>query len=198
MRQSTLTFCGLLLAVVLNAQPASWEAFRSDGLELQRRAMLVLGTWAVGNLALGTTLSLRQDGTARYFHQMNAGWNLVNLGLATAGYLQAVRGGVVAVDLPTLVSDHYGLQKTLLLNVGLDTGYMLGGWYLMERSRRVLHKPERLKGFGQSLVMQGGFLFVFDLVFHQVLAHRNETLSAFLEGLSWQGGAVHFHYTFGG
>ena len=198
MRQTILTFSALLLAVMLSGQPAEWTDFRSEGLEIQRKAMLVLGSWAIGNLVVGTTLYARNQGPDRYFHQMNAGWNLVNLGLATAGYLQAVHGDAGAAELPALVADHYGLQKTLLLNVGLDTGYMLGGWYLMERSRRVGKKPERMKGYGRSLVLQGGFLLVFDLVFHQVLARRNDAMSAILQGLSWQGGALHWQHTFGG
>lgn len=198
MRQTILTFSALLLAVMLSGQPAEWTDFRSEGLEIQRKAMLVLGSWAIGNLVVGTTLYARNQGPGRYFHQMNAGWNLVNLGLATAGYLQAVHGDAGAAELPALVADHYGLQKTLLLNVGLDTGYMLGGLYLMERSRRVGNKPERMKGYGRSLVLQGGFLLVFDLVFHQVLARRNDAMSAILQGLSWQGGALHWQHTFGG
>ena len=37
------------------------------------------------------------------------------------------------------------IQKILLLNAGLDVGYMLGGLYLTERSKNTEKNPERIK-----------------------------------------------------
>ena len=51
-----------------------------------------------------------------------------------------------------------------LFNAGLDVGYMATGAYLWERGIR---KDSRgLKGYGQSLILQGGFLFTFDLIMY--------------------------------
>ena len=49
--------------------------------------MTVLGSWAIGNIVVGASLQGSSEGTTKYFHRMNAGWNLVNLGLAGAGFL---------------------------------------------------------------------------------------------------------------
>ena len=48
------------------------------------RAMWTLNTWAVTNIATGIPLSLTlEDPQQAAFYQMNAGWNAINLGLAT-------------------------------------------------------------------------------------------------------------------
>lgn len=163
--------------------------FNSRRLETNRKAMLVLGTWAVGNIAAGTALMGGASGEKKYFHQMNAGWNLVNLGLAAAGYFAASKADPASFDVFNTVQEQYGVQKILLFNAGLDLGYMLGGIYLMERSKRTSNRPERLRGFGQSILMQGAFLFVFDLGANFFHAKNNAGLPGLLsfngQELSW-------------
>ncbi|MDV7397852.1 hypothetical protein RZS08_41005, partial [Arthrospira platensis SPKY1] len=80
------------------------------------------------------------------------------------------------------IDSHYGMQKILLFNAGLDVGYMLGGAYLIERAKNTpLDKnPDRLKGFGQSIVMQGAFLFLFDLGTYFWLASANDDIPGLL------------------
>lgn len=129
----------------------------------QRRAMLVLGGWAVTNIGLGLALRNNTEGATARFHEMNAIWNTVNLGIAGIGYYMAMRDGA---DLDAIASlrENNSFQKILLFNAGLDIGYMAGGLYLLERGRRPDADADQLKGYGRSIVLQGGFLFVFDLV----------------------------------
>ncbi|MCB0595118.1 MAG: hypothetical protein H6557_33080 [Lewinellaceae bacterium] len=159
-------------------------------LEKQRISMLILGGWAVGNIALGATLATQREGEGQYFHAMNAGWNLVNLGLAAAGYLSAVKADPAAFGLYATISEQHKLQKIFLFNAGLDVGYMMGGLYLMERSKNTANKPERLKGFGKSILLQGAFLFAFDLGAFLWQAQGNGDLQPLLEGLSFTGNSV--------
>lgn len=72
------------------------------------------------------------------------------------------------------------MQKILLFNAGLDVGYMLGGVYLLERGKREVKNAERLRGFGRSILLQGAFLFVFDLSLHTVLSSDNPKLKPLL------------------
>ncbi|MFM8361240.1 MAG: DUF6992 family protein [Haliscomenobacter sp.] len=155
-------------------------SFNEIRLERQKTGMWVLGAWALGNIGAGIALSSQRDGSAKYFHQMNAGWNLVNLGIASVGYLAAVRTDPAAGGLYESIQSQYQIQKILLLNTGLDVAYMAGGAYLIERSKNDLKNPDRLKGFGQSILLQGGFLFVFDLAQYAWLASSNETLKTLL------------------
>jgi hypothetical protein len=180
-----LLLCICMLAWIgLDAQTdANLLSFNEIRLERQKTGMLVLGAWALGNIGAGIALSTQRDGSAKYFHQMNAGWNLVNLGIASVGYLAAIRTDPSAGGLYEGIQSQYQIQKILLLNTGLDVAYMAGGAYLIERSKNDGKNPERLKGFGQSILLQGGFLFAFDLAQYAWLASSNETLKTLLGSL---------------
>jgi hypothetical protein len=56
----------------------------------------------------------------------------------------------------------------LILNSGLDLAYLTTGLYLRERGTN--HLNDQTKGYGGSLMLQGGFLLVFDII--QYVQHR--------------------------
>jgi len=128
--------------------------------------MLVLGSWAVTNIALSPFLASRASGSQRYFHQMNGYWNGVNLVIAGLGYSTAITSDPNGLSLSESLSEQHSIEKILLFNAGLDLAYVAGGLYLQERSSRSTKNANRLKGFGQSLVLQGAFLFAFDVAFY--------------------------------
>lgn len=175
----------LIIADYLSAQ--SLTDFNHIRLDKQRVSMLILGGWAVGNIALGTVMAGRREGEDRYFHLMNIGWNAVNLGLATAGYISAVKTDPAGLDLYATVQAQGAIQKILLFNAGLDVGYMLGGAYLLERARNTEKNPERLRGFGKSIVLQGAFLFAFDLTTYFIHAAGNDQLRPLLSTIRFSG-----------
>jgi hypothetical protein len=43
---------------------------------------------------------------------------------------------------------------------------MSAGWALLERGARTVSQADCWRGYGASLLVQGGFLFVFDLGFY--------------------------------
>ena len=138
-------------------------------VEIQKNGMLVLGSWAALNIGSSLIFSRNTIGTKKYFHQMNGYWNTINLVLAAGSYLTAEAN---AGNLAELLLQQSGIEKILLFNAALDLGYMMGGAYLIERSKNSAKNPQRLKGFGQSVILQGGFLFAFDLIMYGVL-HQN-------------------------
>lgn len=78
------------------------------------------------------------------------------------------------------------MQNFLLLNAGLDVAYIATGFYLKERAKNS-SSPERLRGYGNSLLLQGGFLLAFDIAFYFI--HQNNAdinlyphLESFLSG----------------
>ena len=176
----------LLLCVGLGAQ--TLPDFNQTRLDRQRNAMLVLGTWAVGNLAAGAVLQGQRTGEDRYFHRMNAYWNGINLLLAGSGLYTALTTDPAGMDLIESLRQQGRLEKILLFNAGLDVGYMLGGAYLMERARRPdQENPERLRGFGKSIVLQGAFLFAFDLGAYFYLHQDPETVPGLLGAVQLSG-----------
>jgi hypothetical protein len=163
----------------------------------ERRAMLQLGTWAVGNIALGSVLAARsKNAENKAFHQMNAGWNLVNLAIAGFGYYSSQQSVPTDLTAWVLLEKNYGLQKTFLFNAGLDIGYMAGGALLMERSKNTIKNPERLRGFGKSVILQGGFLFVFDVAHFFVIKADNQALKNIFEKVSLSTNGFSFQTNF--
>lgn len=173
MKMSVRTTLASLLLVVAVAgwAPApvgaqSLEEFNQSRDEITFAAMGVLAGWSAVNLAVGTTLSFfAEDPVLRGFHQMNAGWNVVNAALAVPGLIGSSARLASPPELGTAESlqTQNTLEDVLLFNAGLDLAYMASGLYLIERSRRG-EAGAQLEGFGYSLILQGGFLFVFDLV----------------------------------
>jgi hypothetical protein len=142
-----------------------WNAF----LKKEQTGMLVLGSWALINIGSGLVLRGRYDDDRRHFHTMNAGWNAVNLGLAGFGYFRSLRFRNKEVNGLEFSGHYLKTRQTLLFNAGLDLAYMGTGWALMERSRHDMKDALQWRGFGQSLLLQGAFLFVFDLALYQWL-----------------------------
>ena len=158
--------------------PAAWaqDSLLLD-LNIQRLAtnqvnMYVLGGWALGNLAVSGAMRGRTEGNTRYFHEMNIFWNVVNLGLAAGGIYGSYTADPGSFGLWETYHEQQKLEKILLFNLALNFTYMTAGGYLMERSKTAINRPERLKGYGQSLLLQGGFLLVFDTV--QYLVHHSQ------------------------
>lgn len=144
----------------------SLEEFNTQRLNLNKQGMMVLGTWALVNLASSPILSSRASGSERYFHQMNGLWNTVNLTLAGIGYYTAATADPSVLSLSESMSAQFSMEKILLFNAGLDLAYITAGIYLQQRAKSSFNNRERFNGYGQSLVLQGAFLLVFDLGFY--------------------------------
>jgi len=125
--------------------------------------MAALTTWGAGNMVAGTALWLTTpaDRSARYFHQMNALWNTVNVTLGVIGLVGSRRDGA-STPIDVSVKRSRKAQQVFAINLALDFGYMAAGALTWDigASRQSL----RAVGYGQSVVLQGGFLLVFDAV----------------------------------
>jgi hypothetical protein len=141
-----------------------------------KSAMLTLGTWAVANITTGFIVSRQTSGTTKYAWQMNAYWNFVNLGLAGMGYIRALKEAHKTYSLLENYDAQNALEKIYLFNLGLDLGYIGGGFYLRERGLNStnLKTSAQLQGYGTSIVVQGGFLLLMDGV--MILIHHHNTL----------------------
>lgn len=113
--------------------------------------MWVLNGWAMSNMATGIPLSFRTDNeTQKAFYQMNAGWNVLNMSLATLPLIQQRE------------IDPGKWSRIFWINAGLDVGYVATGLYMAHRGRST-NNPQMV-GWGNSIALQGGFLVGFDAV----------------------------------
>jgi len=185
----------ILFAGWLMAQPTSQELeqINRDRISLNSNGMLILGGWAVSNLVVGGIGMTQTSGNVRYFHQMNAAWNTVNLAIAGFGYY-GLRNQSTSITLSETITEFHNFEKILLFNAGLDVGYMAIGAYLWERGIRT--ESARLKGYGQSMILQGGFLFVFDLVLYALSRSESRALIQSLDSVSLSASGIGLSITF--
>jgi len=114
--------------------------------------------WALLSLGLGAIMSF---GT-RFWRGVGGqfiGWALVNLGIAYVGITTSENRRVALADplAPEVVEREVrNLRRLLWINTALDLLYVVGGRWLIRRGRH---------GTGWGIVVQGMFLFFFDL-FH--------------------------------
>lgn len=146
------------------------QSFEAGRGEINRTGMIVLGSWAVGNLLMGAYGNYKYEGQTKYFHQFNAMWNVVNLGIAAFGYFSAAGSDPGSMTASQILNEYNSLQNFLLLNAGLDVAYMVTGLYLKERAKNSSN-ADRLRGYGNSLLLQGGFLLAFDVALYFI--HQN-------------------------
>lgn len=157
-----IPFFLIICLPVLGQELLDFESINQTRLEYNRHGMLILGSWAIINLVVGILGSFQTKGQVQAFHQMNAFWNVVNLGIAAYGFWQATQ--VAALNFWEVFVAQQQIEKVLLFNAALDLGYMAIGLLLIERGRRL--EKERWMGFGKSILLQGAFLLLFDAILY--------------------------------
>ncbi|MCC5938350.1 MAG: hypothetical protein JJU34_13815 [Lunatimonas sp.] len=157
------------------------KQYNLERIQYNKQGMLILGSWAVGNMLWGGFMAGRTSGELQGFHQMNAYWNSVNLLIAGFGYYSAMKE-VPSAEFWETIQQQQSIEKILLVNAGLDVAYMATGLYMLERGKR--KDDARIRGFGKSVILQGAFLMSFDVIkyfYHH--AHAQE-LPKIVENLS--------------
>ena len=153
--------------------------FSEQRIRHQKTLGLALGGYALANIAVGSIAAgmVRHSGTTgetKYFHRMNVYWNLFNLGIAGAGLLGSRNRNGNGETLGQAIKQHQNMKQVLLFNAGLDIAYVVGGAYLRERAGNKPDKADQLRGYGKSVMVQGGFLFAFDVVNYFIFKSRGD------------------------
>lgn len=153
--------------------------------EINKKGMYILGTWAVANIAGGVAISTQTQGVDKYFHQMNALWNTINLSIAVPALFKKYRS---PQSLTKNIKQQNSVEKAFLLNTGLDLAYIAGGGYLNALSQT--ENDPMLQGIGNSVMLQGAALFIFDFTLY--LAHKNNAKGIYkhLDKISFYNGRL--------
>ncbi len=193
-KKTILLMCVLLLGMPVLAQQ-DYQQFYSESLRNMNTGMYVLGSWAILNMATGAYGMSTTEGSTKYFHQMNLFWNTVNLGIAGFALYNNLHTDVSLLSDQQLMDKHLKSEKLFLINAGLDVIYIAGGAFMVHKSKSSTKRPDLLKGYGNSVILQGSFLLVFDAAMYLIQhAHSNR----FLENLqiSFAPQAIQFTFSF--
>ncbi len=133
--------------------------------------MAVLGGWALANISIGAYGWSQYSGQESYFHQMNLFWNTVNLTIAGFALYSNLTSDYTQLSGDELLHMQEKTQRLFLINGAIDVGYVATGFFLKYLAPKYPKNEMRLKGYGNSVIFQGSFLFVFDLLMYGL--HRN-------------------------
>lgn len=175
-------------SMVLNKQLLQqWsDSIATDRYNQNKTNMTILAAWAGVNIIQGSISATNAMGSGPHFFRMNAYWNLVNLGIASVGLFQLRKEMNKSYTFTQNQLAQQKLEKILLLNTGLDLAYIATGFLLKENGTRTGNL--RNTGFGNSLLLQGAFLLVFDLVQYGNHRRNGKLLETQLSKLQIQAG----------
>jgi hypothetical protein len=187
-----LSVCLLIVASsALSQAPAfDLDKYNKERVKITKNSMLVLGSWAVGNIIWGGVgwAGSKTDGSHKYFHQMNFAWGAVNgllAGISLAGSKKLNR----TMSFSESVKAQRNTEKLYLINAGLDVAYIGTGAWLVQKSKTSGAKnPAQLEGFGNSLMIQGGFLLLFDGIMYAIHNKRGKQLFKQLDNFQLSAG----------
>jgi len=195
-KKNIFTLFGILFFMAsINAQDLT--SINKDRQKLSREGMTFLTSWAATNIAGGTTAYyLAKDPEWKYFHEMNVYWNTVNLGLGISGLLLN-RKAKTDLNFTESIRAQKKVERVFLVNSAIDLFYIGGG--LAMKNYQNAKNRERIQGYGNSLILQGSFLLVFDVVeyfLHRENGFRIKSFNPNLS-LSFNGNSLGLRYALG-
>jgi hypothetical protein len=171
----------LMLAVTPLQGQGDYQSFYAGSLKINNTGMYVLGSWALANIAAGAYGWAVATGDMKYFGQMNLFWNVINLSIAGFALYGNYTTDFSIMTGQELLGKHLKTENILLINSALDVGYIGAGFLMRHLSSGSLKRGDMLKGYGNSVIMQGAFLLVFDLVMYGIM--RDYRMD-FMEGMN--------------
>lgn len=157
----------------------------SMGAELlaaQRSHLWRVLIWGAASLVAGLAVLFRtrpEQAGWRGFAIQTALWGVINLGIVGWAFRSGLGDPATALVPALAAEDGYG--NILLLNLGLNIGYMAVGLTLALAAGYGLARPRTVRGHGLGLVVQGLGLLVLDWVAYTASRTRIEILQGLLD-----------------
>ena len=187
MKTAILLLVFLIVSQCLLSQENN-KAFNEERINMTKNGMLVLGAWGTANLISGSIGMARSSGETKYFHQMNLIWGAVNLSIALPSYLQ-IKKEASNLSIAETFKQQSHIEKLFLFNAGLDLVYISGGFYCLAKGEND-SRQNLYRGYGKSLLIQGGGLLLFDAVMYFSHNHHGKKLYSLLSKVQFNGNNV--------
>ena len=157
-----------------------FQEIAAEQLKLNMNGMFVLLIWAIGNIIVGLLLAAKHKKHSEKwgFYIANAAWNSVNLVLALGSLYMLSSINPEHEQLKEIIYTFFNFEKILVLNLGLDIAYIAIGSFLVERGKHT-HK-QSFVGYGQALWLQGGFLFLLDMILYMINTFYSQRYAVYI------------------
>jgi len=166
-KQLFLLILVIFTSSISNAQD-NYHSLYAENMKINNTGMYVLGVWAVSNMVTGAYGWAKYKGENKYFHQMNMFWNVVNLSIASYALISNHQTDYTLLGPDEILKKQINTEKLFLINTGLDVLYVGTGFLLKHLSDKSKRK-DLMRGYGNSVILQGSFLFVFDAIMYSIL-----------------------------
>ena len=144
--------------------------FDARFLIILNKHLAVLAWWCFLHLLIGIPMLLWSAGWLWYFATMNISWALINLWIVFKLYDHIYHRRFRKGNVYRRFQIQQHVEKMLALNIGLDISYCLAGLYM---SSWIGEGASGMwVGFGNAVLLQGGYLLIHDISFF-ILHHRN-------------------------
>ncbi|MGZ3813650.1 MAG: DUF6992 family protein [Mucilaginibacter sp.] len=158
----------------------SLKTFNNLRTKTTSNGMAVLGSWGMVNLGVGAYgWSSSTGNESRYFYQMNVIWGAVNFSTALINYTGLQKNKNKKLTAAETLKQQEKMEKIFLINGGLDIAYLGTGLYLKLAGDS--RNSPMMKGYGSSILIQGGFLLIFDGLMYKAEKGNGGKLRSFLE-----------------
>ena len=174
-----------LLSTTAFAQQTNLDKFNKEREKISKTGIKILAGYSAANIIYGSIAAGQSTGSNKYFHEMNAIWNGITLGITGIGFLIAKKEGTLSYS--ESLKKQQNIEKFFLFNAGLDVAYIAGGAYLKERAKTTTKNPLRLKGYGESVMLQGGVLLFFDGIMYAMHNRHGKFLNKMVENIKLMG-----------
>lgn len=145
------------------------DSFIQTQGRLNKDGALGLCSWSFVNIGYSSYMLNKTSGQEQNFHQMNLICSGIDLAIGIPVFIRShkIYKGKIKLKLDTYNPKRY--MKMYSVNSWIDVAYIATGFILKGRAANA-RDPEMMRGFGNSILVQGGFLFTFDSVMY--LLHR--------------------------
>ena len=197
MQKTLLILCFSTFSLACFSQKENLVKFEKERVSYTKNSMAVLAGWSVANIVGSGFATNTRNKEVRYFHQMNVMWGSINLALSGLGYFGASREKINNPVLADVLKHQNRIEKTYLINLGLDVVYV-GAGLLMNKTSDNQKNPEKFEGYGNSIMLQGGFLLLYDAIVYSIHHKHGKQLKGMGDKVTLNAGpgAVSLTYNF--
>lgn len=184
MKYAVLFFSFFVFSVGLHAQ--TLDEINEIRFRHTKNGSIALTSWAGANIITGTIGYFSTPaGEWKHFHEMNVYFNIVNLGLGIPG-LFARKEQQMNLSFEQTVKSQNQTETIFLFNGALDFTYITAGFVMREMAKNQTDQADkdRWTGFGNSMILQGGFLLIFDFIKYGIHKHNGKKLDSHWKKLS--------------
>lgn len=180
------------LLFLLCFQQATWAQASLDEINTARckhtfNGMIAFSSWTGANLIAGTAGYFTTEGELKHFFEMNIYFNLINAAIAVPGIIGAVKAKRTGLNFEQTVKESNKIQLIYLVNGVLDLTYITTGFLFraIGDNQTQSDLQNRWKGYGDSFIVQGGFLLLYDFIAFAVHAKNGKRLNEHWKKLSF-------------